>query len=247
MRGAWIRAVRVVLAGAVGAAFACGGSGSTTTRSQPDSSATGAPATGAPATGAPRGAPSADTARAAARAGGVTASGLPFAPPAKPLLATPIAVTSSTFTAGGTLPASTEFNGCGGGNTSPELSWSGVPPNTKSFVLTLFDPDAPTGTGFWHWVVFNIPSTVTRLPAGAGSKASPVPHARSGYTDFGFSHYGGPCPPPGDPPHHYIFTLYALDLPAIEGVGPSSTAADIMFALRGHLLAQGSLEGRFGR
>jgi len=175
------------------------------------------------------------------------AASRPFAAPASPSSATPITVTSTTFTSGATLPVSAEFNGCGGGNTSPQLSWSNAPPATKSFVVTLFDPDAPTSTGFWHWSVFNIPATVTSLPAGAGSGASPVKGAESGYTDFGFSHYGGPCPPNGDPPHHYKFTVYALDVPTITGVGPQSTAANIMFSLRGHLLAQGSLEGVFAR
>jgi len=170
-----------------------------------------------------------------------------LAPPAQPLSATPITVTSTTFQANATLPTSTEFDGCGGRNQSPQLTWSNFPPATKSFVVTLFDPDAPTSTGFWHWVVFDVPASVRSFPAGAGLNPSPAPRAKSGYTDFGFSHYGGPCPPNGDPAHHYIFTVYALDVPALEGVGPKSTAATVMFSLRGHLLAQGSLEGRFAR
>jgi hypothetical protein len=95
--------------------------------------------------------------------------------------------------------------------------------------------------------VFNIPATVTSLAAGAGSGASPVKGAQSGYTDFGFSHYGGPCPPKGDQPHHYIFTVYALDVPTIKGLSAQSTAAYLMFSMRGHLLAQGSLEGLFAQ
>jgi Raf kinase inhibitor-like YbhB/YbcL family protein len=130
---------------------------------------------------------------------------------------------------------------------SPQLAWSNFPAATRSFVITLFDPDAPTSTGFWHWVVFDVPASVTSLAAGAGSNASPATHAKSGYTDFGFSHYGGPCPPTVVSAHHYIFTVYALDVPAIEGVGPRSTGATVMFSLRGHLLAQGSLEGHFAR
>jgi Raf kinase inhibitor-like YbhB/YbcL family protein len=177
--------------------------------------------------------------------GGGTVIGRSFAAAATPSSATPITVTSVTFQSGGQLPTPTAFSGCGGANTSPQLSWSNAPPNTKSYVVTLFDPDAPTGTGFWHWVVFNVPSTVTTLPAGAGSSAAPVRGAQSGYTDFGFAHYGGPCPPAGDPPHHYIFTVYALDVPSVEGAGPQSTGAVVMFSLRGHLLAKGSLEGQF--
>jgi Raf kinase inhibitor-like YbhB/YbcL family protein len=177
----------------------------------------------------------------------MTASGRPFAKAATPSSSTPITVSSTTFTSGGALPATTEFNGCGGGNVSPQLSWSSAPPGTKSFVVTLFDPDAPTSTGFWHWTVYNIPATVTSLPAGAGSAAAPVASSQSGYTDFGFNHYGGPCPPAGDQPHHYIFTVFALDVPTLEGVTPKSTAASIMFSMRGHLLAAGALEGTFGR
>ena len=182
-----------------------------------------------------------------AKAASAQSPGVQLAPPAKPVSATPISVTSATFQPEATLPTSTEFDGCGGRNQSPQLTWSNFPPATKSFVITLFDPDAPTSTGFWHWVVFDVPASVTTLRTGAGSSASPAAHAKSGYTDFGFSHYGGPCPPNGDPAHRYIFTVYALDIPALEGVGPKSTAATVMFSLRGHLLAQGSLEGRFAR
>jgi Raf kinase inhibitor-like YbhB/YbcL family protein len=194
--------------------------------------------------GAAAGAGTASGASTSPSGGGTTMS-RPFAAAATPSSATPITVTSVTFQSGGLLPTPTAFSGCGGANTSPQLSWSNAPPNTKSYVVTLFDPDAPTGTGFWHWVVFNVPSTVTTLPAGAGSSAAPVHGAQSGYTDFGFAHYGGPCPPAGDPPHHYIFTVYALDVPSVEGAGPQSTGAVVMFSLRGHLLAKGSLEGQF--
>jgi Raf kinase inhibitor-like YbhB/YbcL family protein len=190
----------------------------------------------------------ADSAAAAAKAAQAGPPARPFAGGAKPPAgAAPLNVTSTTFTMGGMLPKSTEFNGCGGGNVSPQLSWSGAPPGTKSFVVTLFDPDAPTTTGFWHWVVFNIPPSVRSLPAGAGSKTSPVAKALSGYTDFGFSHYGGPCPPGGDPAHHYLFTVFALDVPALEGVNAKSTAASVMFTIRGHVLAAGAVEGTFAR
>lgn len=192
----------------------------------------------------------ADSAAAAAAAKAAQAGppARPFAAGAKPPAgAAPIIVTSTTFPMGGTLPKTTEFNGCGGGNVSPQLAWSGAPPGTKSFVITLFDPDAPTSTGFWHWVVFNVPGGVQSLPAGAGSKPSPVAKSLSGYTDFGFSHYGGPCPPRGDPAHHYIFTVFALDVPALEGVSAKSTAASVMFTIRGHVLAAGAIEGTFAQ
>jgi Raf kinase inhibitor-like YbhB/YbcL family protein len=205
-------------------------------------------ATSSPAESAAGGAPASGTdSGSRASASGDQPSAMHLAAPAKPVSTTPITVTSTTFQPDASLPTSMEFDGCGGRNQSPQLTWSNFPPTTKSFVVTLFDPDAPTGTGFWHWVVFDVPASVTSLPTGAGSNGSPAARAKSGYTDFAFSHYGGPCPPNGDPAHHYIFTVYALDVPALEGVGPRSTAATVMFSLRGHLLAQGSLEGRFKR
>ena len=111
------------------------------------------------------------------------------------------------------------FNeGCTGGNVSPALSWSGAPDGTKSFVLTVFDPDAPTGSGFWHWVMFNIPASVNKLDEGAGKPGGGPAGATQIENDYGTVGYGGPCPPKGKP-HHYIFTVYALskeklDLPA---------------------------------
>jgi hypothetical protein len=157
-----------------------------------------------------------------------------------------ITVTSTTFEPGGMIPARVAFSACGGENASPQLSWNGFPPGTQSFALTCFDPDAPTGSGFWHWVVANIPARVTSLDEQAAAKGLPL-GATQGFTDYGASHWGGPCPPPGDTPHRYIFTIYALDIPSIEGAGPSMSGARLVFSMRGHLLAQGSIEGRYGR
>jgi Raf kinase inhibitor-like YbhB/YbcL family protein len=166
----------------------------------------------------------------------------------KPSNATPITVTSTTFLAGGTIPMTAAFNsfGCTGGNTSPQLAWSGFPPETKSFALTLWDPDAPTGIGYVHWLVFNIPATVTTLAANAGASATPGGGV-AGYSDMGLHTYLGPCPPPGDKPHRYFFTVSALDVPALQGAGPGTTYATLTFLMRGHLLAQGQIEGVFGR
>lgn len=166
--------------------------------------------------------------------------------PQAPRTESHFSVTSTTFAAGATIPARVAFSACGGENVSPQLSWSGFPPGTQSFALTCFDPDAPTGSGFWHWVVANIPARVTSLEESAATKGLPL-GATQGFTDYGTSHWGGPCPPPGDPPHRYIFTVYALDIPSIEGAGPTMSGARLIFSMRGHLLAKGSIEGRFGR
>jgi Raf kinase inhibitor-like YbhB/YbcL family protein len=170
------------------------------------------------------------------------------ATPQKPSNATPMSVTSTTFQSGATLPLTAVFNsfGCTGGNASPQLAWSGFPPETKSFALTIWDPDAPTGIGYVHWIVFNIPATVTSLAANAGASVKPG-GGIGGYSDFGTHAYGGPCPPPGDKPHRYIFTVSALDVPALTGAGPGTTYATLTFLMRGHLLAQGQLEGLYGR
>ena len=100
--------------------------------------------------------------------------------------------------------------GCDGGNMAPALSWSGAPEGTGSFIVTAYDPDAPTGSGFWHWSVFDIPATVTALPAGAGSNAAPLPDgAVAARNDFSRNGFDGACPPEGRT-HRYVFTVYAM-------------------------------------
>jgi len=162
--------------------------------------------------------------------------------PQEPKHAKAIHVTSTTFPADGMIPAKVAFGPCGGQNVSPQLSWSNVPEGTKSFALTCFDPDAPTGSGFYHWIVANIPASVTNM-----AENSLAPGAIQGSTDYGESKYGGPCPPTGDPPHRYHFTVYALDIPSIDSAGPNMTGARLVFSMRGHLLAQGTLTGKYGR
>src|SRR5262245_52965908 len=132
-----------------------------------------------------------------------------------------------------------------GGNTSPQLSWSGAPAGTKSFVVTCFDPDAPTGSGYWHWLAWGIPASVTKLEAGAGTGRSPS-GAQSGYGDSGAAAYDGPAPPKGDGDHRYVFTVYALDVDTLRGATEKTTGAGVIFRMRGHLLASGSITGRFG-
>jgi Raf kinase inhibitor-like YbhB/YbcL family protein len=138
--------------------------------------------------------------------------------------------------------------GCGGGNRSPHLRWEGAPPDTKSFALTCFDPDAPTGSGFWHWVVVNIPSGVTELPAGAGNPTGgKLPAgALEVRTDFGKPGYGGPCPPEGDHPHRYLFTVHAVSMDRLP-VTADTAAAVVGFYLHFNTLAKASLMGLYKR
>src|SRR5579885_1033439 len=113
--------------------------------------------------------------------------------PEPPQSGTPLTVTSESFTEGSAIPMHNVFTGCGGKNTAPQLAWSGAPAGTKSFAITCFDPDAPTGSGYWHWLAFDIPADVTSLAAGEGNNEKPA-GGKSGYSDFGMNSYGGPCP-----------------------------------------------------
>lgn len=154
-------------------------------------------------------------------------------------------VTSSQVTEGETLPLSTVHQMAGGQNVSPDLAWEGAPPETASFAVSIYDPDAPTTVGWVHWLLFNIDPQVHSLAAGAGAAGKNPPGSVLGYTDFGVSEYGGAAPPPGDAPHHYIITVYALDLPRLD-LDSTATYAMFHFVVRGHILAQAQLTGRFG-
>ena len=157
-------------------------------------------------------------------------------------------LTSTDFTEGDTLANTQVFNefGCKGGNVSPALAWSGAPAGTQSFALLMHDPDAPTGSGWWHWVVYNIPAATGSLPAGAGdAKKGLMPKgAVQGRTDYGSVGYGGPCPPPGKP-HHYHFRLFALD--AMVNIPGDVTRDKLMSAIQPHILAQGEIVGLYQR
>ncbi len=161
-----------------------------------------------------------------------------------------LALTSASFADGDYLGMdhvlSEHFGfGCAGGNVSPELSWSDGPSGTRSFALTCFDPDAPTGSGFWHWVVVNIPPDTTSLAAGASGGGIPA-GAIETRTDFGQPGYGGPCPPEGDHPHRYLFTVHAVSLDALP-VEVDTSAAVVGFYLHFNTLEKASLMGLFKR
>lgn len=134
--------------------------------------------------------------------------------------------------------------GCAGGNVSPALAWSGAPAGTRSFAVTVYDPDAPTGSGWWHWVVFNLPASTHALPAGASRSGLPAGAVQS-RTDFGAPGYGGPCPPPGAP-HRYVFTVHALDVETLPADAQAS-AAMVGFMLGAHRLGQATLTARYSR
>ncbi len=137
--------------------------------------------------------------------------------------------------------------GCAGGNVSPQLSWNSAPEGTKSFALTCFDPDAPTGSGFWHWVVVNIPPDIASLEAGAGNPGGNLPAgALQVRTDFGAPGFGGPCPPEGDHPHRYIFTVFAVSMEELP-VTADTAAAVVGFHLNFNTLDKASLMGLYKR
>jgi Raf kinase inhibitor-like YbhB/YbcL family protein len=153
-------------------------------------------------------------------------------------------VTSSDVSDGAVLPMPqvSGVMGAGGEDRSPQLSWSGFPEGTKSFAVTVYDPDAPTASGFWHWAVANIPASVTELPSGAGDKDSPnLPGgAVQLRNDGGFAGYVGAAPPPGHGPHRYFIVVHAVDTDALD-VSADTTPAVLGFNLFGHTLARASL------
>jgi hypothetical protein len=159
-------------------------------------------------------------------------------------------LTSPTIKPGSFLTAEQVYNGfgCTGQNLSPALKWRSVPKGTKSFAITVYDPDAPTGSGWWHWIVYNIPANVTGIPAKAGDPAGKMlpPGAVQGPSDYGIHAFGGACPPKGDKPHRYVFTIYALKISKIN-VPSDASAALIGFMIHANTIGKASFTARYGR
>lgn len=157
----------------------------------------------------------------------------------------PFTLTSPAFNNNDTLPLPQVHNGAGGANRSPELHWANPPAGTKSFALTCYDPDAPTGSGFWHWYIINLPADVHSLAENAAVDGLPA-GARHGRNDYGDYNYGGACPPPGHGAHRYIFTIHALDCDHLD-LPQDVTTARIGFTVWQHSLGSASLTATFGR
>lgn len=158
-------------------------------------------------------------------------------------------LTSPDIRPNGTIAAEQVYDGsgCSGRNVSPALSWSGAPRGTRSFALLVQDPDAP-GAGWWHWLVLDIPGNATGLEKDAGkTDGSKLPTgARQLANDFGSPGWGGPCPPPGDKFHRYIFTVYALGVAKLE-LPANPTPSAVQTTLNAHTLGKATLIGRYGR
>ncbi len=157
-------------------------------------------------------------------------------------------VKSKTLREGATIANLHLFSGfgCSGENVSPGLQWSGAPENTKFFAVTVYDPDAPTGSGFWHWTIFNIPGDATGLEERAGSEKGVLPSgAIQGRTDFGKPGYGGPCPPSGSKPHRYVFKVFALkDKVPLDS---EASGALVGFYLNALKVAEGKITAKYAR
>lgn len=152
--------------------------------------------------------------------------------------------TLESNTLGGNSTVLEEFNGfgCTGENTSPQLSWSNAPEGTKSFAVTMYDPDAPTGSGWWHWVVFDIPSDVDNLPKNAGNLEKDLMHrdAIQSLTNYGVAGYGGPCPPENHGIHQYIITVHALKVDKL-GLDQNTNPAVVGYYLWKNTISKASI------
>ncbi|MDD4972741.1 MAG: YbhB/YbcL family Raf kinase inhibitor-like protein [Bacteriovorax sp.] len=155
---------------------------------------------------------------------------------------------SGSLKSGETVPNNYVFSGhgCDGKNISPPLEWDGAPSGTKSFAVTVFDPDAPTDHGWWHWAVLNIPANIHKIEEGASNEGRLPLNAIEVVTDFGDAHYGGPCPPKGDKPHRYVFTVYALKKEKLD-VNKKLKAESIKKNIEENSIAKASFTVKYGR
>lgn len=157
---------------------------------------------------------------------------------------------SPSIPAGAVIPSDQVYrgDGCHGRNISPALAWRHPPPGTRSFAVTIFDPDAPTAFGWWHWIVLDLAASTRALAAGAGGPgAHTLPRgALELRNSYGKKAYGGPCPPPGSPPHHYRFTIYALDVPRLA-LPPDAGARRALRLIRAHAIGRARFYADFGR
>lgn len=171
------------------------------------------------------------------------------------LMISTVAFGQKTFTLssndlGGAATKKQEFNGfgCSGDNKSPQLSWENAPEGTKSFAVTMYDPDAPTGSGFWHWLIFDIPSNVNELLTNAGNTSLNLAPkgAIQSITNYGIKGFGGPCPPEGHGWHQYIITVYALKTDTL-GLDDNTNPAVVGFNLWNQTLAKASIVAYYKR
>ena len=153
-------------------------------------------------------------------------------------------------TLGGNATTKEEFNGfgCSGNNISPQLSWVNAPKETKSFAVTMYDPDAPTGSGWWHWLIFDLAASTFLLNERAGdiSKMEAPKNAIQSLNDYSNYGYGGPCPPKGDGLHRYVFTVYALGVESL-GLDKNTNAAVVGYYLNNNAIAKASLISYYKR
>ena len=217
---------------------ACGGDSKVSTTATPQRGATIA-VTGTPATVVPTQTPGGAERTAVAV---VTAASAADAEKTSTAVASPLKLTSDAFADGGLIPVKYT---CVGDKVSPALSWSGAPPNTQEYALIVDDPDAPLASGVTHWVVYALPASVTKLPAAVPAGPDIVGGGKQGLNVSGATAFTPPCPPIGVSPHHYRFHLYALDAPL--GLDAGKTNREVTAAVQGHITAETTLVGLFGR